>query len=230
MITFLIACSGQAQRWDNYMGVAKHLIKINGERILDRTIRLIRERVKEDCVINVIAFDEKYKANGSILQIPQYETQTEKDEHFVNPFLYVSKRWWNDTGPTIILFGDVYFTEEAINTIINSVYNLDTYTFYGRPGASAYTGCKYGEIFGVSFTRDYSDNLWNTICEVKKLRDENKIKRFISWEVYRMLQSIDLNTHEIKNNFTIIDDFTDDFDYPRDYDLWIERWNKYNLK
>ena len=221
MVKFLIACSGQSQRWDNYMGVAKHLIKINGERLLDRTIRLIRERAKEDYTINVIAFDEKYKANGSILQIPQYETQAEKDEHFANPFLYVSKRWWNSTGTTVILFGDVYFTEDAMDTIITSLYNLNNYAFYGRPDASTFTGCGYGEIFGVSFTRDYSDNLWNTILEVKKLKDENKIKRFISWEVYRKLQLIDLDRHEIKNNFISIDDFTEDFDYPHDYDLCV---------
>ena len=55
---FLIACSGKGTRWKNYLGVPKHLIKIDGERLLDRTIRLIKERVHAKHDIWVIAFDD----------------------------------------------------------------------------------------------------------------------------------------------------------------------------
>ena len=189
-------------------------------------MRLIKERVKENYEIHIVAFDEIYKIDNTVLQIPEYKTVEEKNNHFENPFLYVSKQWWNLDGTTVILFGDVYFTEKAMDIIINNSCTIHQYMFYGRSHGSSITGCKYGEIFAISFASNFADELWNTIIEVKKLKDDNKINRFISWEIYRKLQSIDLSKHIIKDNFIQIDDFTEDFDYPHDYNLWIGKWNK----
>ena len=43
-----------------------------------------------------------------------------------------------------IFMGDVYYTENAIDKILNTEYN-----FYGRKGASLITGKPYEEIFAV---------------------------------------------------------------------------------
>ena len=51
---FVIMAGGQEKRWRRYRGVHKHLIPIDGERILDRTVRLIRERTDAD--ITIVAF------------------------------------------------------------------------------------------------------------------------------------------------------------------------------
>ena len=248
MIKFLIACSGDEKRWDNYLGVSKHLVEINGERLLDRTIRLIKERIKDKhtgrYTINVIGFSKLYKTNNSVLKVPHYSSQEEKDKHCEYPFLYVSKKWWTDNkldvqsnnkpdskpdiNTIIILFGDVYFTEEAIDTIIETASKSDQYEFYGRSNASTITKKPYGEIFGVSIPKSSMETVWDAILEVKKLRDDDKIDTFSEWEIYRKLQSIDLYSYEIKDNFTIIDDFTEDFDCPEDYDMWIEQWEQWN--
>lgn len=224
---FLIACSGHAKRWENYMGVPKHLIEINGERLLDRTIRLIRNKADKNDKINVVAFKKIYKTPYSTLRVPRYEIKEEKEKHFEYPFLYVSKKWWSVDDTTVILLGDVYFTEEAMNTIINNARKSNQYAFYGRDNASTFTGCSYGEIFGISISHESVDTVWNTILEVKHLKETDQINRFSGWEIYRQLQSINPNSHEIKDNFIIIDDFTDDFDYPSDYDLWIAKWTEF---
>ena len=43
------------------------------------------------------------------------------------------------------------------------------------------------------------------------------------WEIYRASQGIDLNLHQVGGGFTEINDWTNDFDFPRDYDTWISR-------
>ena len=39
----ILLCGGEATRWNNYLNSPKHLINIEGERLLDRTTRLIKE-------------------------------------------------------------------------------------------------------------------------------------------------------------------------------------------
>ncbi|GAG87713.1 unnamed protein product, partial [marine sediment metagenome] len=39
----IIIADGKGDRWNNYLGVAKHFIEIEGETIIERTIRLIKK-------------------------------------------------------------------------------------------------------------------------------------------------------------------------------------------
>jgi choline kinase len=232
---FLIACSGRSSRWNNYLNCPKHLISINKERLLDRTVRLIRERATniKNYEICIVAFDrELYNIKNTTLIVPECKTEEEKNEYYDNPFIYVSQAWWaqNDNNITVILFGDVYFTEKTIDIIFENIIKQDNYFFYGRKLGSPYTLCKYGEIFAISFSSNFNNMFKIALSKLKQLKNENKIERFISWEVYRELQNIDLFSHEIKNNFIRINDFTEDFDYPDDYDTWISQWNKYKDK
>lgn len=41
---YIIMADGEGKRWGNYKGVPKHLITVEGETILERTIRLLRGR------------------------------------------------------------------------------------------------------------------------------------------------------------------------------------------
>ena len=38
---YIIMADGEGKRWGNYKGVPKHLITVEGETILERTIRLL---------------------------------------------------------------------------------------------------------------------------------------------------------------------------------------------
>jgi len=55
----LILCAGDGSRWGNYLGVPKQLVTINGETLLDRTIRLLRENQIAD--ITIVSNDNKLK-------------------------------------------------------------------------------------------------------------------------------------------------------------------------
>lgn len=54
--------------------------------------------------------------------------------------------------------------------------------------------------------------------KVKKLYLNKEIDRCIGWEIYRSLQHIPWKQHQIKNNYTLIEDETNDIDYPSDYE------------
>ncbi len=225
---FLIACSGSGSRWNNYMSTSKHLVPVEGEILLHRTVRLIKERKKEqDEIYIVVSLDNKqYEIKDTNLIIQKFNNECERHEYYNNPFLYVSKNLWSGSGSgsngTVIIFGDVYFTSEAMNILFNNIYNKE-YMFYGREKGSKITGCSWGEIFAISFLESFNDKLWTDICYLKKLKDNGLVNRFLHWEIYRQLQSLNLNKHVIKKNFIEINDFTDDFDFPEDYDRWIER-------
>ena len=48
----LILADGNGQRWNNYKGVPKQLLKINNETLLERTIRLCKANgIKKDDLI-----------------------------------------------------------------------------------------------------------------------------------------------------------------------------------
>jgi hypothetical protein len=57
-----------------------------------------------------------------------------------------------------------------------------------------------------------------------------EITRFITWEVYRLLNNINLAKHDVTNYFVEINDFTDDFDFPNDYNGWIRNLENYYKK
>jgi hypothetical protein len=60
-----------------------------------------------------------------------------------------SRELWNRNGRTIILYGDVYFTEEAIVAIFE--YPHADWRLFGRAFESTFTGSDHGECFGISF-------------------------------------------------------------------------------
>lgn len=110
---YVIMAAGKGKRWNNYLGIPKHLVEINGETLLGRTTRLLKENNITDFVIT--GNDERYAKYGKL--IPQTDKDCEIDrfeESIVN-------------GSVCYLYGDVYYTENAIKTIINT--NTDDIKF-----------------------------------------------------------------------------------------------------
>ena len=131
----LILCAGESTRWGNYLGVPKQLILINGESLLERMVRLLRAQGYYD--IEVISHDERLLlSNCGFFKPSRFRWTVES--------LLSTHSLWKDK--TLVLLGDVFFTEPAIYTIINSGQGIH---IYGRPGPSKYTFSQYGEIFAI---------------------------------------------------------------------------------
>ena len=189
---YIIMASGEGKRWNNYLGIPKHLVKINGETLLGRTTRLLKEN-NVDYVIT--AHDKRYKKYGKV--IPQTNNDCEID------------RFETSDESVCYLYGDVYYSEKAIKTIINTP--TDEILFFGSKN----------EIFAVKVVdlekfylhRDYNKYLYLS----------GKLNRCIGWEIYRSLNGIAPDEHKITDRYVLIEDETDDIDYPEDYEEFKKR-------
>jgi hypothetical protein len=215
----IIIAAGEGTRWGNYLGIPKHLVSVDNETLILRTVRLLTENGIND--IHIVGLDESYKVSGSNLYIP-----IKNDLNFGADKFLSSEVLWNNNGRTITMFGDVYFTNKAIKKIIND--SSGSWKVYGRPASSAYTQKKHAEIFANSFF-DYEINYLKSCLQyIIDLCEKKIIQRCIAWELYRAMngaKSEQINEHFIFKNFIVIDDYTDDFDRSTEYDIFLHRWS-----
>ena len=208
---FVIMAGGKEQRWGQYLGVHKHLLQVHGERLLDRTVRLLLERGARQ--IKIVARHPEYDLPGCELVFPP---------DLENGGAVASRDFWSLRARTTILFGDVFFTDEAMDRICAMAPS--EFTAIGRSKASEITGCPYEELFGFSLLPENHARVDRSIARVKAALATGEIKSCGGWAIYRHLQGLPLRKHRCRHNFLDIDDFTDDFDFPEDYDRWIERF------
>lgn len=79
---YIIMADGDGKRWSNYLGVPKHLIEINGETLLARIVRLLKENGIQDKDIIITARDERYNYAD---RIPQTDRDCEIDRFEESP-------------------------------------------------------------------------------------------------------------------------------------------------
>lgn len=225
---YLITCAGKGERWDNYLDTHKHLIMVDGERLLDRICRMIFERNPHAEIVIVIPevdlsnhdTDENIRKNYHVENCTQWQPETVvyPCRHGVAPAIYTVKPIWSTEKRTTILFGDVFFTEEAMNKIIAPI---DGVMFYGRSRASQVTGTKHGELWGCSFLPENHEKLYNCIMDTHDKYMKKIVHRWLHWDIYWNMYNIK-NKLPKKGTFIEINDWTEDFDYPEDYDRWLE--------
>lgn len=206
----IIMCGGKYHDFKKH----KALTEINGEVLVERTIRLLKENGISEWYIstNDPSFD-KYDERGNIL-------------HHNNNFEVENGRvkgYWLDAyypldEPCIYLHGDVYYTEEAIKKILN--YQAKENTFIGNEIARNPQHLNWGEPFGWIIVDQ--EKFWQDIKFTKKLQDEGTLERgyAISWELYRVMNGYDPNYMLINdNNYLSINDKTIDIDTPEQIDI-----------
>lgn len=207
--TAIIIAAGEATRWNNYRDTPKHLLQIGGEPILHRTARLLKQHVPTVWVVG--PNDGRYHQHGAnIFTVEPKPSDADK--------FYSSKPLWN--GHTLIVYGDVYFTDHAIDTMCQPV---DEWTLFCRPEGSTITGSPYGECWGYSVPARQLRRFEHRLIWLAGMHELQETHRCGGWELYRALLDQNLDEHRMTTNYQVIDDWTEDFDYPRDYDLWLHK-------
>lgn len=210
MVKILILCAGSGSRWGDYLGIPKQLIRINKETLLDRTIRLLHENGKTD--IECVSNDDRLQIKYCGLFKPS------RTRWIVETIISTAKLW---EKRTIILLGDVFYTKHAMQHIANFCSDIGV---FGRPRPSRYTKCDHGEIFAINFTLDVTNQLLSSAQDT--LNQAAKGAWGNLWDLYHSFVGLPLNSNLIESKvFHTIDDFTDDFDTPEDYDKSIHRYN-----
>lgn len=209
MTRVIIIAAGDGTRWGNYRGTPKHLAVVEKEVLLERTCKQFLKYTDDVCVVGL---DERYKIDGTSL----YTIKTQ-NTHWGDAAKFMSsKNLWLPNGRTVLVFGDVYFTNDAVRKIMK---NNDPFKFFLRKDANEETGARWKEIFALSFdersVRYIGERLLHMISR-------GAPQRQAGWALYKEI--VQANVVDLFNNshFVEINDWTEDFDFPDDLERWEE--------
>lgn len=129
---YYILANGEGTRWKNYKGVPKQLIEIDGETILHRMIRLLREEgVPKGNIFICGPFDDA----DAVSIMTKSPTKREVFEEIANLA----------QSPFTILYGDCYYTKACIHEIVarpikkyDEFFTTSSNKFTGKPWAEGY--------------------------------------------------------------------------------------------
>jgi hypothetical protein len=205
----ILAASGSQVKWSGHLGVTSHfapLTRHDGQPLIMRTIEQIKRHGHEVHVTT--------PSHPAYVDLPAIRHIVQRDK----PSEYAASReLWDPEGRTILLLGDVFFTDLAIDRILR--YAKRQFMVFGRFGPSKITGTPYGEIFAASWYGEHIIQMDKHLDNVHKIRAEGSITRPPGWMLLRAWQGTPLNRHKVlRKHFIEINDETDDIDFPIDYE------------
>ena len=193
MKRFVIMADGKGTRWANYMGVPKHLVEIDGEPIIGRTVRLLNEMMDGKCEVIITSHDERYEFEGSRRHEP-LNNNLEIDR-FTQELI---------ADNTCFLYGDTYYTEEALREILDTE-NEDV-LFFGNSKSIVAINVRNAAMF-----EEHVNN-------VRQLFLDGKIEKCVGWQVYQSITGQDFGKKaEMVGRFVILDSRTNDINTPEEY-------------
>lgn len=189
----------------------RQLSIVHGEPVICRTIRLLKENGIEDIIIS--SKNEKFDNLGVERHTPLYNDYDPSDPK--SPWLKAFPvELMNE--PTCYLFGDVFYSEEAIKTIINND-NHDILFF-----------CTYNNS-DPRYIKHHDEPLALKVYDFDKLKyhinklidmwnKDETVRRPIVWELYRSINGLNVNEHVLTKNYIAINDYSCDIDDKEDID------------
>ena len=188
---YIIMADGKGTRWQNYNDIPKHFIEINGETLLARTVRLLRQG-DPGCEVIITSHDPRYEVEGAT----RYEP--------VNNHLEIDRFTEELIADNVcFLYGDTYYSEDAADIIINT--EAEDILFFGNQRSIVAVKVADGELF-----RSHVDR-------VRQLFIEGKIEKCIGWQVYQSFTGLPFGEKKIESKYIILEDSTEDFNSTEDY-------------
>jgi hypothetical protein len=200
MKTVFILAAGDGTRWNNYRGSPKHRLVVEGEVLIERTYRQFSKYADKIIIV----------ANEEVGLAETYIPVKNKKWRDIAKF-YSSRDIWTE-GKNVLVFADVYFTDEAVERIMNDPYGL---SFYLRSKGSHLTKKLWREIWGIGFEGSSIPVLESTILKIIESKENYSTG---GWRLYDQFTQDKQKFQSIE-----IDDWTEDFDFPADIDTWEKR-------
>lgn len=194
----------------------RQLVEVNGEPLVKRTIRLLKENGINDILIT--AKDKRFDNLGAT-----------KYEPLHNSYDYVNHTgYWIDAFPIELLnepicfvWGDVYFSENAIKKIVETKTKSTLFFCAYNNNSNKYIK-EHDEPLAYKVV-DY-ELFKEKIKEIKKLKDQGKCCREpIVWELYRLIHNQDINEHIMTTDYVAINDESCDVDSVSDLEKIKEK-------
>ncbi|MBQ3322931.1 MAG: nucleotidyltransferase family protein [Firmicutes bacterium] len=202
---FVIMADGQGTRWNNYMGVPKHLALVDGEPVLGRTVRLLREVAAEaaaasgaassdaDPEIIITSHDARYEFEGARRHEP--ENNIYEIDRFTTELV---------CDDMCFLYGDTVYDREVLADIAAS--DAEDILFYGNRKSVVAVRIGDADLFRRHFDR------------VRNLYLDGKIEKCKGWQIYQSVTGQDLNEKPvIGEKFVVVDEHTTDINTPEEY-------------
>ncbi len=194
---YIIMADGKGTRWQNYNDIPKHLIEIGGETLLGRTVRLLGE-MDAGAEVIITSHDPRYEFPGARRYEPRHNLL--EIDRFTEELI---------EDNICFLYGDTYYSEDAIATIANA--EPEDILFFGNERAIVAIKIADGEKFKYHVDR------------VRKLFLDGKIEKCIGWQVYQSFLGLAFGEKNIDAKFVLLKDGTEDFNSPEDYNRRKEK-------
>ena len=195
---YVIMADGKGSRWHHYMGREKHEISIDGETLLQRTVRLIRERDAEAEVI-ITSHNPAFEVEGAL----RYEPKNN---------IYEIDRFTEELigDDVCFLYGDVFYTEKTLDTIVRNRGFLPMVFFGGEKSICAV------------LARD-GDALMRSYLAVRAKAESGELPDGKGWQLYHQYAGMPLEGKAIGGSFIRVDNSTQDFNSPEDYAEFLRK-------
>ena len=201
---YIIMAGGNYKIWET----PRHLSKINGEEVIARTIRLLKENGITD--ISISANNPIFEKFG--LPILKHYNSYDYDNyggHWYDAFHLIDE-------PCCYIFGDVVFSPEAIKKIVET--DTDDIELFGStpPFAKQYIK-DHIEAFALKVKKP--EHLKQALEKTIELEKQGKFwRKPLIWEVWIVIKDTPLQKKEDEYlyNYTAINDYTCDIDWKGD--------------
>ncbi|MBR4078623.1 MAG: NTP transferase domain-containing protein [Christensenellaceae bacterium] len=188
---YIIMADGSGTRWNNYGNIPKHLLKIDGETLLERTVRLLHEADPQGEIIITshdpryeVKHARRYEPKNNVLEIDRFTAELIEDDIF-------------------FLYGDTYYTESSVKTILEAP--AEELLFFGNTKSIVAIKIRSSACF-----KKHMEN-------VRKLFLEGAIKGCKGWQVYQSYAGLEFDKKQIGPHFITIADDTQDYNTPQEF-------------
>lgn len=187
---YIIMADGKGTRWNNYKDIPKHFIRVDGETLLERTVRLLREK-DPGCQVIITSHDPRYEVPGAV----RYEPK--------NNVLEIDRFTAELIEDNIcFLYGDTYYSESSVASIVEG--ETQDLLFFGNERSIVAVKVSDGALFAEH------------VNHVRQLFLDGKISKCIGWQVYQSFMGLSYEEKKIAGKYIFVEDGTRDFNSPED--------------
>lgn len=163
MMKYIIMADGKGTRWQHPTGLPKHLMEVNGESLLARTVRLLRQAGCQDIVIT--SHDPRYEIEGAVRYEPKHNNL--EIDRFTEELI---------EDDVCFMYGDTFYSEDSIQKI--SEMGAEDVLFFGTDTSIVAIKVFDGQLFKSHVDR------------VRQLFLDGKIEKCIGWQVYQSMTGL----------------------------------------
>ena len=215
--------SKKNQKFFEETGTYRHLVKIEDEPIIHRTQRILNENgYKNITVFCDKGFEDQYAINNNKTSLPP-DQLGEKHQMVL---YYYRDSIINKNIDTIVLYGDVYYSEETLIKILND--KSDFLKLYGRSKNTSLLDKNYSELYAWKFNREDAKRLMKIAEEARFYVDQMRrlpiLAHYLLFAKFSGYEELPLSPKKFegktKHWIEVEENITDDVDSPADNKLF----------